>query len=150
MRSMERLIPYKSLAIAGLALGSLSLLGCTNYEGEGNDFVVRATVEDATWQSVWARVYQVDQADGRAADDSWFGVTGNDEEFHDNCDCDTSGFFTDRMKVGDVYQDGEVISPEELALGTCVEFQGKIRDDQDPKTYHERPVYEVATVVPCG
>lgn len=64
MRSMERLTPRRALLVFGLALGSLTMAGCTNYEGEGNDFVVRATVEDTTWQSVWARVYQVDQADG--------------------------------------------------------------------------------------
>lgn len=137
-----------AIAFVGGAGLTLTLAGCANYTGEGNEFVARGIVKETTWQSISADVYAIPAASGEAK--SFLGV-GDDEEFHDNCDCDDSGFFVERVKIGDLHdQDGNVISPVTLAVGTCVEFRGAIRSDNDGKTDHERPVYEWAQVVPCG
>ncbi len=147
------LSPIKRIGLfVGLGAGTLSLASCTapNYEGAGNDFRVRATVEETTWQSITANVYRIDIAEGEATDEMWFAATGQTEEFHDNCDCDDSGFFTERITIGELHDGGVKVSPETLAVGTCVEFTGKIRVDNDGKYSHDRPVYELAEVVPCG
>ncbi len=132
---------------AVLGLSALAVSGCSgpNYSGEGNEFVVRGKVTDTGKQSVRAKIYQIDSTDGDATD--WFSV-GETEHLHDNCDC--HGFWKSRKKYGTITEAGLVeISPSDVAIGSCIVFTGKIRSNAEGKTYDDRPVYEMANIIPC-
>lgn len=138
----------KSRAYYALALpvGALALAGCgPNYSGAGNDFVVHGKVTDPGRHSIKARIFEVDQADGAA--DGWFKL-GSVHQLHDNCDC--HGFWSDNKKYGVVYdRQSNEIEPQAVAVGACVEFDGRIRANQEGKYTEDRPVYDVAQVEAC-
>ncbi len=136
--------PVVRKVVAGGAL-VLALAGCTNYSGEGNEFDVHGKVIDAGKQSLTVKLQSVESAQGDASD--WFKV-GEEHQLHDNCDC--HGFWRGRKQYGQAYAEtGEKIEPSEVAIGSCVEFFGKIRTDSDGKFTSERPVYDRAEVEPC-
>jgi hypothetical protein len=117
-----------------------------NYSGEGNDFTVDGTVTTAGSRSLTADIYGIKKEEGQAK--GWF-EDGVSHQIHDNCDCD-SDFWTSNIKVGRVLDlQGQEIEPFQVAVGACVEFEGKIRADQEGKYHHDRPVYDVAQEIPC-
>ena len=134
----------KTVALTG-ALGAFAI-GCANPSGEGNEFVVTGEVTHVGTQSIGADIFEIDETNGDA--NGWF-EDGTYHVIHDNCDC--HGFWSGRKQYGHVENfDGETIDISEVVVGECIEFTGKIRSDNDGKYTSERPVYEVAQVVPCG
>lgn len=130
-----------------LGLGGLMTVGCTdpNYSGEGYEFVVEGQVTDPGKESLKAEIYEIRDVNGMA--DGWFSI-GNTHQLHDNCDC--HGMWRGEKQYGEVRtEDGEVIEPSDVAIGACVAFTGAIRANNEGKTWTERPVYEVAQIVPC-
>lgn len=140
-------IKQNTLRTALLAAGlGLFAVGCANYSGDGNNFVVKGKVTDVGRQSIGVDIYDIEETHGDA--NGWF-EDGVDHILHDNCDC--HGFWNGRKKYGHVEDfDGNEIELSQVQEGSCVEFTGKIRSDQEGKTYDNRPVYDVAQIVPCG
>jgi len=139
----------KSRAYYLLALpaGALALSGCAgpNYSGNGNEFIVHGKVTDPGKHSIKARIYEVDEAYGEA--DGWF-KPDTVHQLHDNCDC--HGFWSSNKKYGVVYSNnGYEISPNYVAVGACVRFEGKMRANQEGKMTEDRPVYDNAQVETC-
>jgi len=127
------------------AAGLLTLAGCANFTGEGNEFSVKGRVTDAGSQSLEIETTDIFSTNGDA--DDWFEV-GEDNRLHDNCDC--HGFWHGRKKYGTVYNiDGAVIDTSDVPLDSCVIFEGSVRDDSDGKYTHERAVFTEAHVVYC-
>lgn len=135
--------------IAVLVLGVL-LTPCSeaSYSGDGNEFTVLGKVTYVGRQSIGTDVYEVVETNGRAR--GWFD-DGVYHVIHDNCDCKSSWAGHSRTKVGHVEGvDGEEISMDDLNVGLCMRFTGKIRSDKEGKTYNNRPVYDVAQIIPCS
>lgn len=131
-----------------LSVAALSLaVACgPNYSGEGNEFTVDGTVTTAGHHSLTADIYSVKKEEGQA--EGWF-ENGISHQIHDNCDCG-GGFWNGHIEVGRVLDlQGQEISPFQVAVGACVEFEGKIRADQEGKTHEDRPVYDLAQEIPC-
>lgn len=136
---------YVQAALAGGL--ALTLLGCgnTSASGEGDEFIVRGQVTDPGERSLKAEIYQIDETNDAAND--WFEL-GNEHQIHDNCDCD--GTWMKRKQFGTVYDtSGKAIEPADVAIGSCVIFEGSIRKNQEGKYTDDRPVYVTAQVVPC-
>lgn len=146
MRNFNFLSRKNIPAVLAVALGSFAVAGCTNPEGTGNDFHLRGKIENVGEQSITVRTKQILQEDGESED--WFSV-GDHNQLHDNCDC--HGIFNSRKQYGSVYALGG--TPSELSSlkeGQCVDAIGKVRDDDDGKTYHTRAVFDKVTVIDCS
>lgn len=143
---MERLKNKNILRATACALAlGIAAVGCANYSGNGNEFTVKGRVTDPGKQSLKVDIYEIDQTSGRA--NGWF-EDGVSHRIHDNCDC--HGAWTGRKQYGHVISnEGQEISPAEVTVGSCVEFEGKIRSNQEGKTHNDRPVYDTATVIAC-
>lgn len=145
---MEEFLKPRSLAMGMvLGLGGLMTVGCTdpNYSGEGYEFVVEGQVTDPGNESLKAEIYEIRETNGMA--DGWFEI-GNVHQLHDNCDC--HGMWTGNKQYGEVRsQEGAMIEPSMVVIGACVEFTGAIRANNEGKTWTERPVYEIAQIIPC-
>lgn len=145
---MEKIKYKKSFAAAAImGAGALLVAGCgPNYSGDGNEFKVEGQVTDPGDHSLKARIFQIDEAYGQAED--WFSLD-HVHQLHDNCYCD-GGFTQDMEKVGEVQsRKGDEISPQQVAIGSCVVFIGRIRASKSGKYSHDRPVYELARVEDC-
>ena len=140
--TFRRKLPY----FLAIPVGAFALAGCgANYSGNGNEFVVDGKVTDPGHHSLKARIYMVEEANGEA--DDWF-KPGTVHQIHDNCNC--HGWDASNKRYGTVYGlNGQELNPSEVAIGACVEFEGKIRADQEGKVTEDRPVYDVAKVEQC-
>lgn len=133
----------RALALA-LGLGAVAV-SCANYSGEGNEFSVSGQVTNAGKQSLKAEIYDIGVTHGDAH--NWFEI-GHEHRLHDNCDC--HGTWTGRKQYGIVLDlKGGEIEPSQVAVGSCVEFTGKIRSDNEGKYHTDRPVYDIAQLVRC-
>lgn len=133
----------RTLACA-VGLGFVAV-GCANYSGSGNEFTVKGRVTGTGESSLEVDVYEIDQTSGRA--NGWF-EDGVSHRLHDNCDC--HGFWSGRKQYGQVISnEGRLISPSDVTIGSCVEFDGKIRSNQEGKSHDDRPVYDTATEIAC-
>lgn len=143
---MEKLTLHRRLAVAGLvALGGLTLAGCDtvgDYEGIGNEFVVRGPLDEVSVDLVEISSNQMEivEASGRAS--VWFAkgygqemFTG-DFRFHDHySDPDGATFWTCGVDVivGQVVDNnGSEMPLDELDGGDYVEVYGRIRDSEEP------------------
>lgn len=137
----------RSRGVILLSMAAFGLTACgPNYSGEGNDFRVDGRVTTAGHRSLTVDVYNIKKEEGEA--NGWF-EDGVSHQIHDNCNC-SSDFWTSNEKVGHVLNlQGEEVEPFQVPLGTCVEFEGKIRANQEGKYHHDRPVYELAQEIPC-
>lgn len=143
---MERLKNRNILRATACALAlGFAAVGCANYSGNGNEFTVKGRVTDPGKQSLQVDIYEISETNGDA--DGWF-EDGVSHRIHDNCDC--HGTWSGRKQYGRVISnEGRQITPSEVSVGSCVEFEGKIRSDNEGKTYTDRPVYDTATVIAC-
>lgn len=134
------------LSVAALSLAAVA--GCgPNYSGEGNDFKVDGKVTTAGHRSLTVDVYDIKKEEGDAK--GWF-EDGVSHQIHDNCNC-SGNFWNDNETVGRVLDmQGHEVSPSSIAVGTCVEFDGRIRANQEGKYHYDRPVYNVAQEIPCA
>lgn len=133
------------LTVLALGAGGAALTGCADYSGEGNKFVVGGQVTNAGEQSLQAEIYDIVSTHGRA--DGWFEL-GEKHRIHDNCNC--HGAWNGNKQYGEVRDfDGNVIEPSAVPLGACVEFDGKIKSNQEGKTWDDRPVFEIAQEIHC-
>lgn len=147
---MEKFNWKKSAYIVGAVAGIVALSGCSNYSGEGNEFVVVGQVTDPGEESLKADITKIIETNGDA--DGWFKI-GHEHQLHDNCDCD-DGFFRSNITVGKVLDfSGAEIEPDSVLEGACIVFEGTIRDDltSNGKTSYgkPRPVYNTAQIVEC-
>lgn len=143
---MEKLTLRRRLAVAGLVtLGGLSLAGCDtagDYEGIGNEFVVRGPLDEVTIDLVEISGDQMEiiNASGRAS--RWFTegfgqelFTG-DFRFHNQLtDPDGATFWTcgTDVIVGRVIDtDGTEMPLDELDRDDYVQVSGHIRDSEEP------------------
>ncbi len=138
---------HNTLRATALAvLLGVAAMGCANYSGDGNEFEVEGKVTKASEQSLTVDIYEIGETHGDA--NGWF-EDGVSHKIHDNCEC--HGAWSGRKQYGEVRDyEGGVINPDEVAVGACVEVVGKIRSDKEGKSYTNRPVYDVAQLVPCG
>lgn len=139
----------KWLLVVGLVLTSI-LGACgewtADYTGEGNRFTVEMSIVEVGSQSVRGEILRIDEANGRA--DGWFKID-NTHRIHDNCDC--HGFWRSRKKYGRVFDNsGQEITLDDLTGNECLRLEGRIRSNSEGKTWDDRPVFDNATVQPCG
>ena len=132
--------------LLALPAGALALSGCLpNYSGNGNEFVVHGKVVHPGNHSITAQIFEVDEANGQA--NGWFKLD-TVHQLHDNCNC--HGALNLNKRYGTVYDmAGHSISPSSVAVGDCIQFDGKIRADQEGKISYDRPVFDVAQEEKC-
>lgn len=156
----------RACAAAGLALlGSGALGACSSeapdYQGVGNEFVVRGIVSDSEEDGL----VQVSEEDlvvletaGRA--DTWFAegdgqeFLGDEFNFLQTYGEESESWWkcADEVEVGEVFDvNGQEIEPEQLQPGDVVEIQGRIHDSTDRRgkrcREEELAVYDTITVV---
>lgn len=143
---MSELITIKQkLAAAALAmLGAATLSGCgseaADYEGQGNDFIVRGVVSDSEDDGL-VQTHEdqtvVLRSSGEASE--WFGDKEGQGFLHDEYDFlqayskEPGRWFNcgKDIYVGKVYDaDRKQIEPEALEPGMLVEIKGRIRDSR--------------------
>jgi hypothetical protein len=131
-----------------LAVGLLSVLGlsaCETYDPDNNTFEVVGKVTDPGKESLKVNITEIGHTKGKA--NGWFKV-GNEHQIHDNCNC--HGSWNSKKQYGVVLSySGLEMNPNDVDQGSCVEFQGKIRDIQSDDDTEYRPVYDVAQIVDC-
>lgn len=141
---MEKLTPRrKKMALVGaIMMGSALLTACSSdpvdYEGTGNEFVVRGIVSDSEEDGL-IQIHEPDlvaiEATGKAA--TWFAKGKGQEAFGDEFDFlqkysqEPGGWLScgSDVYVGIVYNMyGDQIQPQEVPQGAVVEIAGKIRE----------------------
>lgn len=142
---MEKKIGLRvGLAFAALGAGTLAVSGCglfeKNYEGEGNEFIIRGPVLDVGDDSVKILPLEIVDADGKAK--NWFH-TDDETRVHDNY----KNGWCNQKEVGDVYDvNGLEEDLDDLQEGEWVEIHGKIRESKVHCGKHPRwnwrPVFD--------
>lgn len=126
---------------------ALTVAACVdyNFDGETDRFKLLGRVTEVGDQSVQIEIIRLDETSGRA--DSWFDP--GPHRIHDNCDC--HGTWHGRKRYGTVYgYDGVEIPISQVQVDQCLYIDGSVRDDNDGKYTSERPVFDSATLTPCG
>lgn len=138
--------PLIAVALAVLVLSGCGDAWSPDYSGDNNKFTVAMDVVEVGSQSVRGEVVRIDEANGRA--DGWFEI-GNTHRIHDNCDC--HGFWLGRKQYGEVFDyDGYQITLDDLSGQECLLINGRIRSNNEGKTWDDRPVFDRAQVTTCG
>lgn len=150
MEKMPNKSARRARGILMVAVASVGLTACSdyNFSGKGNEFVVRGVVTDPGHHSLKATIYEIDKAEGDAQ--GWFDDKAV-HQIHDNCNCNPDSFWNENVKAGRTLDlNGNEIQPFSVPIGACVEFDGKIREHHEGKTYDQRPVYDVARQIRCS
>ncbi len=129
------------LTLAPLLLVASLLCACgPNYSGHNNDFVMKATVKKIGNYSITVRHFQVESANGKAA--NWFSDKGH--QIHNNYN--TCGW-NNRHVIGHVFDTaGNEIKLRDLQVGDSVEVYGRIRGNATScgktQVFKSRPVFD--------
>lgn len=137
--------PNARRASGAAAIALLFFAGCVdpNYDGEGNDFIIRGPIQDVGDNSIQILPLEVVEAEGKAED--WFH--GDDPtRVHDNYKDE----WCNQDEVGEVFDaDGNPQLLADIQEGEWVELSGQIRESKTScgKTpmWDHRPVFETAT-----
>ena len=138
-----------SIVIAVLVLVA-SLAACGNYAGNGNDFVVRATVTESSHDAVRIKDVKVESTTGEA--NGWFDDNGGWFEqdhlvLHNNFH-DGRSIWVPKTYVGQAYDaNHQKIELEDVKVGAHIKAVGKIRSDKRGKSFSSRAVFGQLYVV---
>lgn len=134
----------RSIGAAGVVVGVVLLPACgifdVNYEGEGNEFVIRGPIQDIGDNSV--QILPIEVLEGNGAAEDWF-EPDDPTRVHDNYE----GEWCTQQEVG-VVLDVQGVEQELDALeeGQWVEIHGRIRESKTScgktPTWDDRPVFD--------